>query len=1096
MRQRFWQTAKSPVYVILLGGILALCLSSYPVVFLGKSFVSPGYGPQMLYDQLPLVPGYQSTETEDLSADAGAMPWQNLPYSRVQSESIFQHGEFPLWNRYNSSGVPLFGQGQSQILDPLHWIAVVGQGNNWAWDIKFLISKLIFLLGIGACVFLLTRSRLIAITLMVSSAFIGFYYYRFNHPVFFNLTYASWIIFFYLLWIENIRTVHRLVLSSTLAIPIVGVFLASVLHLFAGTPKEGAILFLASHLAGLIGVGLSGFRAADRVRQMGLLLLLWLAIALAAAPHWLTFLETLTVASTAYDNANCNYSSRLWQFVDTLFLGEKSRPWSQPNINVFIFVAAVHALFGGRTLYKRPEFWLVVVPLAGLLGFAFGLISNELCQKIPFVGRIHHIDDAFFTAAIPFAIILAGLGLHRFLQDLSSGPGMVRSLSITLVTAGVLVYWAHKYYDSAGDWLSAAGMLAASGIAGTILFFLSAPIFLSPRGSNSRTGAITLTVLFAAAHFYHGLHPETGWKELDQLIINPTPRADMLKPSPAVSALGYLLPTNPNFFQEIECGEALPSDGFEAYVDRYPDLLKAFNRSGTKVKKADWGKGHYCTFGRAEGRMDWERPNSSKIIDSVLALSRSTNGRVGEIEKYKNDLERAIKSSSSYAHVQHHVARFLKGVGAGRWGAGPARVLGIGRTPMSGFYAFLKLESLNGPDALMNQKYLEFLDLMGWSRVQGDRWLRTMDSIDARKHSSLLDVLNVGYLMSWKTDLETMHLVSDYTRYSDISVAPQIAGPQKSPHLALARRDFRTDRVACKPRGLEQDGLDDNVFSADIHLPKALLPGAITALRLDRKSPGGVNHTGGNDFVLGVAIGADRSLINRDDGGIELPVSTSSVRLWLFGCADGLDNADTEYRVRAAFRSEDSALRKLTKVIDLDMKVWERKDAWPRAFFVDDLAKYDSPEALAGFLKESGGLPLAAVMSNEILPPVVDRRVMPANTYKITNNTTSFDIVAHSAGVIVLSEAHLPGHVHATINDEPADVFVVNHAFSGIHVSKPGHYQVSFSYRPPRWSLSWFLSVAGCLLLAVMTYLLRRSKSVSFSSGPEDRVYRENHQNE
>ncbi len=1035
MRAGFWQTAKSPAFAIVLGGMLALCLSTYPVIFLGKSFVSPGYGPGLLYDRLPLVPGYQSTETEDLSADAGAMPWQNLPYSRVQFESVFQHGEFPLWNRYNSSGVPLFGQGQSQMLDPLHWIAVAGQGNNWAWDIKFLISKLIFLLGIGACVFLLTRSRLITITLMVSSAFIGFFYFRFNHPVFFNLTYASWVLFFYLLWVERIQSVHRSAVLRTLAIPIGGLFLASVFHLFAGTPKEGAVLFLALHVAGLMGVGLAGLRVADGARHIGLLFLLWVAVALASTPHWLIFLETLAATSTSYDAPNCNFYSRLWQFADTLFLGAQSRPWSQPNVNVFIFVAAVHALLGGWTFYKRPEFWMMAVPLAGLLGFAFGLIPNETCQKIPFLGVIHHVNHTFFTAAIPFALVIAGLGLYRVLEDFRLRRSVVLRCCITLATAGVLVFWAFKYYNGAGDWVSASGMLAASGIAGTVLFFLGLSLFCRSQGPCPRTGTAVLAALFAVAHFYHGLHPETGWKELDQLIINPTPRADLLKPSPAVSSLGYLLPA--------------------------------------------------AQFG-----------NSSDTVSTVISSAQANGARTDLIAEYSDDLKVAIVGAPSFIVAQQHVANFLRGVGASRWLDNPVRVLGIGRTPMSGFNSYLLLESLNGPDALMNPKYLELLDLMGWSRAEGESWLRTMDSIDARKHSSLLDVLNVGYLMSWKTDLETMHLVSDYTRYSDISVAPQIAGPQKSPHLALARRDFSTDRVACKPRGLEQDGLDDNVFSADIHLPKALLPGAITAIRVERKHPGGVNHTGGNDFVLGVALGADRSLINRDDGGIELPVSTSSVRLWFFGCADGLDNADTEYRVRAAFRSEHSALRKLAKVIDLDMKVWERKDAWPRAFFVDDLAKYDSPEALAGFLKESGGLPLAAVMSNEILPPVVDRRVMPANTYKITNNTTSFDIVAHSAGVIVLSEAHLPGHVHATINDEPADVFVVNHAFSGIHVSEPGHYRVSFSYRPTRWHLSWLLFVVGCLLLVVTTYFLVRPKSVSFSSDPEDRVYRENYQDQ
>ena len=78
-----------PAALVLTGAVLALCLSSYPIIFFDKSYVSPGYGPQMLYDGLPYVPGYSSTDKENLSADAGAMPWAILPYSRVQHEAVF-----------------------------------------------------------------------------------------------------------------------------------------------------------------------------------------------------------------------------------------------------------------------------------------------------------------------------------------------------------------------------------------------------------------------------------------------------------------------------------------------------------------------------------------------------------------------------------------------------------------------------------------------------------------------------------------------------------------------------------------------------------------------------------------------------------------------------------------------------------------------------------------------------------------------------------------------------------------------------------------------------------------------------------------------
>lgn len=1024
MRTKLSELIKSPTLGIFFGALVALLLSTYPVAFMGKSFVSPGYGPQLLYDGLPLVPGYHSTDTEELSADPGAMPWQNLPYSRVQYGSVFGHGEFPLWNRYNSGGVPLFGQGQSQMLDPIHWIVVAAKGNSWAWDIKFLLSKLVFLIGIGACIFLLTGSRLTAVTLTVSAAFIGFFYFRFNHPVFFNLTYSSWVIFFYLLWVLNIRASPRLKESSGLVLPLIGVLTTSVLHLFAGTPKEGIILFGAIHFSGLIGVGLASFKSMSVRRHFGLLFLLWVAIGMASAPHWLVFLDTLSVASTSYDNPSCNYYSRPWQFVDSLFLGSQNRPWSEPVINVFIFMASMHALLGRWQLYKRPEFWLTLLPLAGLLGFAFGVVPNTLCQKIPFIGVIHHINHTFFTAALPFAILLGGLGLHQFWQDLSSRRGRLCRLSITLAVSVLLISWALKYYGSVEAWMSAAGMLALSGIAGTILLFL---VTLWPpyiEATRSRKKQALLTILFIAAHFYHGLHPETGWEDLDDLIINPTPRANLLEPSPAVESLGYLLPAS-------------------------------------TVK------------------------DSQEVVEVVMGMAESNGGRADLIAQYRENLESAIAGSSKAVVMQLHSANFLRGVGAARWLDNPVRVLGIGRTPMSGFYSFLQLESLNGPDALMNPRYLEFLDLMGWKRGPHEAWLRTMDTSDIQRHAGLLDVLNVGYLMSWKQKIETLHLVSEYIRYDDFSTKSPAMGPGKVPRLLLTRQSESADRVACRPRGLEKDGLMDNAFTVDVVLPKAFLPGVIKALRVERKHPVGVNHTGGNDFVLGVAAGENLPLLNRDNGGIDLPVDSTTVRLWLFACPDGLDHIDTEYRVRAVYRSKRSDLQ---EVVDLDMKVWERQSAWPRAFFVNQIAQYDKTPVLAQFIKGSGGVPLAAVMADEVVQPTADRLVVSASAYKITNNTTSFDIVAPSDGVIVLTETHLPGHVRATLNGVPTEVTTVNHAFRGINIKSPGRYKVRFVYRPPTWYLSWYLAIAGCLLLGWLVYLARRPNQFPIFSDSEDPV--------
>jgi hypothetical protein len=91
-------------------------------------------------------------------ADVGAMMWAHLPYSVVQHRAL-AGGELPLWNRYNSLGSPLLGQGQSMLGDPLHLWVVLCKGAAWAWDIKFLVAKWLFSTGLGLIVLYIAREE-------------------------------------------------------------------------------------------------------------------------------------------------------------------------------------------------------------------------------------------------------------------------------------------------------------------------------------------------------------------------------------------------------------------------------------------------------------------------------------------------------------------------------------------------------------------------------------------------------------------------------------------------------------------------------------------------------------------------------------------------------------------------------------------------------------------------------------------------------------------------------------------------------------------------------------------------------------------------
>ena len=56
----------------------------------------------------------------------------------------FAHGELPLWIRNNGAGRPLWGQGQTFLFDPLHWLTLLAADPSRGWDLKFVAHRLVF----------------------------------------------------------------------------------------------------------------------------------------------------------------------------------------------------------------------------------------------------------------------------------------------------------------------------------------------------------------------------------------------------------------------------------------------------------------------------------------------------------------------------------------------------------------------------------------------------------------------------------------------------------------------------------------------------------------------------------------------------------------------------------------------------------------------------------------------------------------------------------------------------------------------------------------------------------------------------------------
>jgi hypothetical protein len=151
-------------------------------------------------------------------------------------------------------------------------------------------------------------------------------------------------------------------------------------------------------------------------------------------------------------------------------------------------------------------------------------------------------------------------------------------------------------------------------------------------------------------------------------------------------------------------------------------------------------------------------------------------------------------------------------------------------------------------------------------------------------------------------------------------------------------------------------------------------------------------------------------------------------------------------------------------------EVYASTTVWPRAFFTDRLAIYDTPAALGQLINDGDGRPFAAIQSTDraqapSLPAsLANRTVVPAVNYRLTGNTTSFEITAPGPGMITLQESWLKDDFRVEINGRPVKYLRLNHAFKGVAINAAGSYRVTFAYWPHHFTLALSLAAMGTLI--------------------------------
>ena len=234
-RIRHWGEQR-PLAWLAAAAAAGVALQCHPVVFFGRSFVSPDNAGFLLYDTFPTLPGYVSSGLEDAKgADVGATLYQHLYYPLEAHEALINDGELPLWNRFNLAGVPLLGQGQSTIGELMSLLPFFARSAAWAWDAKFILAHWAYGLGIGLAVFRLTRHPGVSALLAATAGYVGFFAFRINHPAQFSVCLAPWVLLAWF-WVADARG------WRSLGVALVAWVLANWELLTSGTIKEAYMI--------------------------------------------------------------------------------------------------------------------------------------------------------------------------------------------------------------------------------------------------------------------------------------------------------------------------------------------------------------------------------------------------------------------------------------------------------------------------------------------------------------------------------------------------------------------------------------------------------------------------------------------------------------------------------------------------------------------------------------------------------------------------------------------------------------------------------------------------------------------------------------
>lgn len=520
-----WST-KHPVWAIIFASLLAVVVNCHPIIFCGKSYVSPGCLDSLVYGWWPPLPEMKP-DLERVpfhQSDLAAMMVWSVPAGFIESRSLLQYGEIPLWNRYGHAGDTLIGQAVSMLGDPLQFIVILGHGSAGAWDIKFLAAKFLFCIGFGLLILRLLRSVPLSLIFAALAAYCGAFYFINNHPVFFVFCYAPWILLSALSMLE-LRSRWHLCWGLVW-------LLANFACFNAGHVEPAVVLIGGLNLAAVAGALFVHRRAAGQSRLLGRIAAGTLLFMGLTAPMWLSFLTALDGSYSAHSEVRISQlplKSLPGAFDDLFYLlqiktSDVAAP--APGTSLLVLAGCIFSILRWRQLWEEPFFWVNSGAIILWGGIIFGWVPASFLEPIPLLNRIGHVYTDFSFLLVIHLTIQGAYGFKSLASEKNFRRTAFDFLWMGLVFAGMMLVYCLTTSHRGIRWNYF--LCAGAGAIGAPLLFA----FLNDRHRRvTLIGWSGIVLLGFAPIFRFGLYSSGN----EDLLMLPGTRATLNAPSPAIA---------------------------------------------------------------------------------------------------------------------------------------------------------------------------------------------------------------------------------------------------------------------------------------------------------------------------------------------------------------------------------------------------------------------------------------------------------------------------------------------------------------------------------------------------------------------------------